>query len=67
MRTVLISEDKFLCDTTESELAQRTNTVKLSNAAVGKSWIVGNAEEVAIEIQHYREHLGMNYPDHGAA
>ena len=61
MRTVLISEDKFLCETTESELAQRTNTVKLSNAAVGKSWIVGNAEEVAIEIQHYREHLGMNY------
>ena len=61
MRTVFISNDKALCEQTTRGLEQLASTLKLGNTSMQKSWIVGNAEEVASEIQHYRERLGMNY------
>lgn len=61
MRTVFISDDKALCKQTTRGLEQLASTLKLGNTSMEKSWIVGNAEEVASDIQHYRECLGMNY------
>lgn len=61
MRTVFISADKALCEQTIRGLEQLAGTLKLGNTAMEKSWIVGSAEEVASEIQTYRERLGMNY------
>ncbi len=61
MRTVFVSDDKALCEKTIHGLEQLASTLKPGNTRIEKSWIVGNAEEVACEIQQYRERLGMNY------
>lgn len=61
MRTVFVSDDKALCEQTTRGLEQFSSTLKLGNTPMEKSWIVGNAEQVASEIQLYRERLGMNY------
>ena len=61
MRTVFISDDKTLCEQTIRGLEQLTGTLKLGNTSMEKSWIVGNAEQVAREIKHYQLRLGMNY------
>ncbi len=61
MRTIFISSDKGLCDRIIRDLSQLASTLKLGNTTMQAAWIVGNAEEVASEIQLYQEQLGMNY------
>jgi len=61
MRTVFVSDDKALCEQTIHGLEQSASTLKLGNTTMEKSWIVGNADEVARDIQAYRERIGMNY------
>lgn len=61
MRTVFVSDDKAQCEQTIRGLEQLESTLILGNTPVEKSWIVGNTEQVASEIQQYRERLGMNY------
>ena len=61
MRTIFVSDDKALCEQTTRDLAQLASTLKFGNTTMEAAWIVGNAEEVASEIQQYQEQLGMNY------
>jgi len=61
MRTVFVSDDKALCEQTIHGLEQSASTLKLANTTMEKSWIVGNVDEVARDIQAYRERIGMNY------
>ena len=61
MRTVFVRDDKALCEQTTRDLTQLASTLKFGNTAMEAAWIVGNAEDVASEIQQYQEQLGMNY------
>ena len=61
MRTIFISDDKALCEQITRDLAHLASTLKFGNTAMEAAWIVGNAEDVASEIQQYQEQLGMNY------
>ena len=61
MRTVFISDDAQLCNRVCDELALANKGIKAGGVDMGKSWIVGDAEQVASEISEYRQRLGMNY------
>jgi alkanesulfonate monooxygenase SsuD/methylene tetrahydromethanopterin reductase-like flavin-dependent oxidoreductase (luciferase family) len=61
MRTIFISDDSQLCTRIRDELTRTASAIKLGSLDTRKSWIVGNAEQVASEINQYRQHLGMNY------
>ena len=61
MRTIFISDDKTLCEHTTRGLEHLASILKLGNTPMEKSWVVGNAKQVASKIQQYRERLGMNY------
>ena len=61
MRTVFISDDSQLCNKVEEELAIASREFRGNNPDTGKSWIVGNAEQVTEQIKLYQARLGMNY------
>jgi alkanesulfonate monooxygenase SsuD/methylene tetrahydromethanopterin reductase-like flavin-dependent oxidoreductase (luciferase family) len=61
MRTIFVSDDSQLCTRVRDELTRTASAIKLGSLDTNKSWIVGNAEQVAGEISQYRQHLGMNY------
>ena len=61
MRTVFISDDAQLCNRVCDELALVNKTIKTGNLDMKKSWIVGNSEQVAGEINEYQRRLGINY------
>jgi alkanesulfonate monooxygenase SsuD/methylene tetrahydromethanopterin reductase-like flavin-dependent oxidoreductase (luciferase family) len=61
MRTIFISDDSQLCARVRDELTRAASAVKLGSLDTKKSWIVGNAEQVASEINQYRQRLGMSY------
>jgi len=61
MRTVFISDDSQLCRRIHDEMQQLSNALKIGSSDTQKSWIVGNAEQVASEIQEYQQRLDINY------
>jgi alkanesulfonate monooxygenase SsuD/methylene tetrahydromethanopterin reductase-like flavin-dependent oxidoreductase (luciferase family) len=61
MRTVFISEDSQLCDRIHDDLTLLNKSITAGSPITEKSWLVGNKEQVAAEIETYRQRLGMNY------